>query len=99
MQKNNVCPCPKLEFPNHGNCEDCTSRHLRLGFLNYCGFYASLPFLKEVITASPDSPSAKLLKKKLEHQSNAYCELKKKYYITDEEELELRKAKSRLSKH
>jgi hypothetical protein len=99
MENLSPCPCPKLECPNHGNCENCTSRHLRLGFLNYCGFHAILPFMREVVEASPESPSAQMLKFKMDKQLNAYEELKKKYDLNDDEEAILRNMKSKLSRH
>lgn len=99
MEKTTVCPCPKLECPNHGDCEKCTSRHLRLGYLNYCGFYAILPFMEEVIAASPDSLSAQKLKTKSAKQLQAYAQLKEKHNISEEMQNESRAAKKRVSDH
>ena len=61
MEMKDICPCVNLDCPNFGNCEKCTSRHLKKGSLNYCAFYTVLPDLQEAIAASPESPTAQLL--------------------------------------
>jgi hypothetical protein len=99
VEKTNTCPCPKIECPVHEDCANCTSRHLRLGFLNYCGFYSILPFLKEVIESSPDSLSALKFQSKIRKQSEAYLTLMGKNNITEEELIELRIKKSNLSSY
>jgi hypothetical protein len=55
--------------------------------------------MEEVIVASPDSPSAQKLNAKIRKQSRACRELMKKYAISEEEQIRLRNAKSKLSKH
>lgn len=72
IEKKNICPCPNLTCSNHGNCKNCTSRHLRIGSLNYCAFYSILPELEEVVNADPNSLSAKMVKKRIERQMNSY---------------------------
>lgn len=99
MGKTNICPCPNLECPNHGNCTNCTSRHLRMGFLNYCGFHSILPFLEEVSEVSSDSLSAQKVEDMVKRQSQAYLKLMEKHNITEEKQCELRTAKSLVSDH
>ncbi len=84
MEMKDICPCHKLDCPNHGNCEKCTSRHLRKGTLNYCGFYTILPTLKEAIAASPESPTAKKLSSLIETREENYDKLLEKNGLTRE---------------
>ena len=84
MSVEEICPCHKLECPNHGICEKCTSRHLRMGSLNYCGFYTILPTLKEAIAASPESPTAKKLTSLIETREELYDKLLEKHGLTKE---------------
>lgn len=84
MEMKDICPCHKLDCPNHGNCEKCTSRHLRKGSLNYCGFYTILPTLKEAIAASPESPTAKKLSSLIETREENYDKLLEKNGLTRE---------------
>jgi hypothetical protein len=84
MGMNDICPCVKLECPNHGNCEKCTSRHLKLGSLNYCAFYTVLPELQESIAASPESPTAKKLASMVENRLTAYDKLMEKHGLSRE---------------
>lgn len=99
MKINNLCPCPNLDCPNHGNCEDCASRHLRIGTLNYCAFYAILPELEEAVNASPDSPSAQIIKNRIERQTNAYLKCMEKHGLSEEDQDKLRDDKMRMSAH
>lgn len=99
MEKCNTCPCPNLDCPNHGNCINCTSRHLKIKTLNYCGFYSILPLLKDVIEVSPDSESAKKVSALIEKQSKAYTKLMKIHSISEESQELFRIIKSELSKH
>ena len=75
MDVKEICPCVNLECPNHGDCEQCTSRHLSKGSLNYCGFHTILPSLREAIEASPESPTAKKLSDLIEKTSRVYDKL------------------------
>ena len=91
MRVEEICPCHKLECPNHGNCEKCTSRHLRMGALNYCGFYTILPTLKEAIEASPESPTAKKLTALIEAREETYETLLEKHGLIREGQEQLLK--------
>jgi hypothetical protein len=99
LEKLNICPCPNQECPNHGNCKDCTSRHLKIGTLNYCSFYSILPVLEEAIKVSPNSPSAQKIKNLVERQTLAYMKLMDKHCISEENQAELRLEKSKVSAH
>jgi len=79
-----ICPCPKLTCPNHGQCDKCTSRHLRLGFLSYCAFHTILPTLQEVVAEDPHSPAANKLDGLLKAQLQAYEELMQKNGLTQD---------------
>ena len=46
-----ICPCVNVGCPNHGQCDKCISRHMRLGTLNYCSLYTLLPVLEKAIAA------------------------------------------------
>ena len=74
MEMKDICPCVRIDCPNHGNCENCTSRHLKRGSVNYCAFYTILPALQEAIDLSPESPSAQkialMVNKRLENYAN-----------------------------
>jgi hypothetical protein len=61
MEMKDIFPCLTLDCPNHGNCEKCTSRHLKKKSLNYCAFYTGLLDFQDAIAASPESPTAKRL--------------------------------------
>ena len=69
------CPCPNLKCPHHGRCDQCTSRHLRKGFLSYCAFHTILPSLQAAIDEDPTSVSAKKLEALIEPQMAAYNNL------------------------
>ena len=84
MDMKEICPCPNLECPNHGICENCTSRHLRKGSLNFCGLHTILPALQEAIEASPESPTAKKLASLLENTSKIHAGLREKHGISME---------------
>jgi len=99
MKNTTVCPCPNINCPNHGNCINSTSRHLRINSLNYCAFYSILPELEKAEEASPDSASAKIIQNRIERQSSAYFKWMKKHGISEESAELLREQKSKLSKH
>jgi hypothetical protein len=99
MQTTNICPCPNLECPNHGDCENCTSRHLRIRSLNYCAFYSILNELEGVINAEPDSLSAQMIRKRIERQTNTYLRNMKEHGLSEENRHALRMEKTKLSKH
>jgi len=99
MENLNACPCPNLKCPNHGNCANCTSRHLRIGTLNYCGFQAILPFLKEVSEISSDSSCSQKIKSMIDRHTNAYAKAMKEHSISEDQQNELRARKANLSKH
>jgi hypothetical protein len=88
MDIKEICPCPNLTCPNHGLCDQCTSRHLRLGYLNYCGFNTILPVLQNAIQASPDSETAKQLSVMIERLTRAYSALMEKHELTQEHQQE-----------
>lgn len=91
MKMTDICPCVNLDCPNHGNCENCTSRHLRKGDLNYCGFYAVLPELQEAIKASPESPTAQKLASMIENRLEIYAKLTAKHGLNNREQAQLLK--------
>ena len=74
MEMKDICPCVRIDCPNHGNCENCTSRHLKRGSVNYCAFYTILPALQEAIGLSPESPTAQkiafMVNTRLENYAN-----------------------------
>lgn len=37
-QKAQVCPCPKITCPNHGNCCNCVVKHKNTDSLPFCLF-------------------------------------------------------------
>ena len=91
MEMKDICPCVNLDCPNHGKCENCTSRHLNKGSLNYCGFYTVLPELQEAIKASPESPTAQKLASMIDTRLEAYSKFKAKHGLTEEGQEQLRK--------
>ena len=84
MEMKEICPCVNIDCPNHGICENCTSRHLRKGSLNYCAFYTVLPELQEAIKASPESPTAKKLTSMIEARLETYSKLTAKHGLTEQ---------------
>ena len=84
MEMKEICPCVNLDCPNHGNCENCTSRHLNKGFLNYCAFYTVLPELQEAIAASPESQTARKLASMIENRLETYGKLTEKHGLSKE---------------
>jgi hypothetical protein len=84
MEMKDICPCVKLDCPNHGNCEKCTSRHIKIGSLNYCAFYTVLPQLQESIAASPESPTAKKLALMVGNRLDAYGKLMEQHGLSRE---------------
>ena len=91
MDMKEICPCVNIDCPNHGNCEKCTSRHLRKGNLNYCGFYTVLPELQEAIKASPESPTAQKLAVMIEKRLETYDKLTAKHGLNIREQEQLLK--------
>ena len=91
MEMKEICPCHNVGCPNHGNCEDCTSRHLKKGSLNYCGFHTILPTLREAIAVSPESPTAKKLTALIEKTEAIYAALLEKNDLTKENQEQLLK--------
>ncbi len=85
MDIKEICPCVNLDCPNHGKCENCTSRHLKRGYLNYCAFHTILPVLQEAIDASPESPSARKLAALVEKTQATYARLRDKHGLSLEE--------------
>jgi hypothetical protein len=82
MEMKDICPCANLDCPNHGNCEKCTSRHLKKCSLHYCAFYTVLSELQEAICASPESPTAKKLASMIENRLAAYDKHMRKYGLS-----------------
>jgi hypothetical protein len=97
MGTKEICPCVKLECPNHGFCEKCTSRHLRMGSLNYCAFYAVLPDLQAAIAESPDSPAARKLASLVDARLRIYDQLTADHGLSDERQRGLRRAMAEFS--
>lgn len=97
MDMKEICPCPKIACHNHGDCEKCTSRHLRKGVLNFCGFHTILPTLREAIAESPESPTAKMLSALIEKQLQGYENLMKKNELTRDSQKTLIKKMSEYS--
>lgn len=84
MGKKEICPCVNLHCLNHGNCEKCTSAHLKQRSLHYCAFYSVLSELQEAIDASPESPTAKKLAPMLEGKLAMYAKRMGKYGLSRE---------------
>jgi hypothetical protein len=91
MNMQEICPCVNIDCPNHGNCENCTSRHLRKGSLNYCGFYTVLPELQGAIKASPDSPTSQKLAAMIDNRLETYAKLTAKHGLTEKGQEQLLK--------
>ena len=99
MDMKEICPCPNLHCPNHGYCDNCTSRHLRIGYLNYCSFQTLLPAMRQVIDADPESPTAKKLDGLLGAQLLAYEKLMEENELTKENQARLLKMVAEHSDH
>ena len=91
MEMKEICPCVNIDCPNHGNCENCTSRHLRKGSLNYCAFYTVLPELQEAIKASPESPTAQKLTSMIKTRLETYSKLTAKHDLNEQRQEQLLK--------
>jgi len=91
MEMKDICPCVRMDCPNHGNCENCTSRHLRKGSVNYCAFYTILPALQEAINASPESPTAQKIASMVETRLENYAKLAEKHGLDKREQEQLLK--------
>jgi len=94
-----ICPCPKLDCPNHGYCDRCTSRHVRLGFLSYCAFHTILPTIRKAIEETPDSETGRKIGALMDAQVHAYERLYDKHDIRHEDRQELLRKVSQHSKH
>jgi hypothetical protein len=88
MDLKEICPCPNRDCPNQGLCDKCISRHLKGGYLNFCGFQTILPALRMAIEASPDSPTAQKLSPLIDNMLQAYAKLREKHGISEEDERE-----------
>jgi hypothetical protein len=91
MDMKEICPCHNLDCPNHGYCEKCISRHLRIGSLNYCAFHTVLPTLQEAIDTSPESPTAKKLASMIGNTQEIYGNLMEKHGLSKERQERLLK--------
>ena len=91
MDMKEICPCHNLDCPNHGICEKCISRHLRIGSLNYCSFHTVLPTLQEAIDTSPESPTAKKLASMIGNAQEIYGNLMEKHGLSKERQERLLK--------
>jgi len=80
-----ICPCPNLTCPNHGDCARCTSSHIRKGYLSYCAFHTVLPALRDVLAEDAESPTAQKLNGLIQPQLDAYDKLKAEYGLAQEE--------------
>lgn len=98
MNTSSNCTCPNRECPNHGNCSNCASRHLRLKTLNHCAFHSILPLLNEVLESPLEEGSSKIMNL-IDKHTKAYNKSMAKHNISkDEQELLLNK-KSTSSPH
>ena len=84
MDMKEICPCPNLDCPNHGYCDNCTSRHLRKGSLNYCAFQTLLPTIKQAIDEDPESPTAKKLEALINTRLQGFEKLMNKHGLSQE---------------
>mgnify|MGYP001051264560 CR=1 FL=1 len=84
-----ICPCVNVGCPNHGQCEKCISRHVRLGNLNYCSFCTLLPVLQKAIGADPESPAADVLREVVDDRLKAIDDLRRKNGLSGEMQAEL----------
>ena len=99
MDLNEICPCPNLNCPNHGYCDKCNSRHVRIGYLNYCAFQTLLPAIRQVIDDDPESPAGKKLDALIGAQLQAYKKLMQEHGLTQENQDRLLKKVSEYSDH
>ena len=99
MDMREICPCPKLNCPNHGYCDKCTSRHARKGVLNYCSFHTILPTIRQAIDEAPESPTAKKLEALIGKQLQAYEKLMKEHGLSQEHQEKLFKKVTEFSDH
>ena len=99
MEMKDICPCVNMDCPNHGNCENCISKHLRSGSLNYCAFYTILPDLQEAIEASPEPPTARKLASQIEKRLENYGKLMEKHGLTEQGQMQLLKKVADFSDH
>jgi ribosome-binding protein aMBF1 (putative translation factor) len=79
-----ICPCVNAGCPNHGQCDKCISRHVRLGNLNFCSFSTILPVLQRAIAADPESPAADVLREVVDDRLKAINDLRRKNGLSEE---------------
>ncbi|PLX25312.1 MAG: hypothetical protein C0599_00745 [Salinivirgaceae bacterium] len=72
---------------------------MRIGKLNYCGFYSILPELEKAINSDPDSPTAQIIQNRIERQTKAYSKRKNQFDLTENMAQELRAKKSEESEY
>lgn len=89
---NKTCACPNLDCPNHGNCKNCTSRHLKIKTLNYCGFYSIKHFFE-------DLKDEKKINDLIAKHINAYDKLIEKNRLSKKIQEQIRINKMELSPH
>lgn len=99
MDMKEICPCPNLKCPNHGCCDRCISRHLRLGFLNYCAFQTLVPAMKQVMETEPESPLSQKFDALISAQLQAYEQLMGEHGLTQESRDSLLKKVAEYSPH
>jgi len=101
MDLKEICPCPNLGlgYPNHGYCDKCNSRHVRIGYLNYCSFQTLLPAMQQVIDDAPESPTSKKLDALIGAQLQAYEKLMEEHGLTKENQDRLLKMVAEYSDH
>ena len=99
MDIKEICPCPKLNCPNHGYCDKCTSRHVRKGFLNYCSFQTILPTIKQAIDHDPESPTAKKLANSIGAKLQSYEKLMNEFGLSQDNQNRLLKKVAEYSDH
>ena len=92
-----LCPCPNLECPNHGNCQNCTSRHARLGSLNYCAFQTILPKIEQWIAECSDVETTQKMEGLIKPPLQIYDKLMGKHGLSKENQAELLKKVSHYS--
>ena len=74
-------------------------RHLRKGFLNYCGFRTLLPTIKQVRDEAPESPTAQKLDALMRAQLQAYEKLMNEHRLSQDNQDRLLKKVAEFSEH
>ena len=88
MSNQEMCPCVNAKCPNHGKCDQCISRHLKIGHLNFCSFHTILPVLEEAIAMSPDSATAEKLDSLIKNTKETYAKLSAKNCIQEKDTID-----------